>query len=207
MRVAVGAVAVGHRAADVDDDRVARARSPGRRARGAGWRRWGRWPTMTKSTRRVARARIASAMSAPTSRSVRPGAQPLGHPRVHAVDGRAGRGAARRPRRASCASAARAGPARRARCSAPGIAARSAQRPSRPTCGRRAPTALPRRAAAERDQRVRVVGLAPGRRSRRRARRAGEASAAGQLQPRHDQNGSPSAGSTRQVSRSSGIAS
>ena len=72
-----------HGAADVDDDRARRRRSPGRRCRGAGWRRSGRRATMTKSTVACPSARIAAAMSAATSRSVRPARSHSPHPRVH----------------------------------------------------------------------------------------------------------------------------
>ena len=68
----VGVVAARQRPADVDHHDVARARPPGARPRGAGWRR--SVPNRRSRTRRPTwpSSTIAAAMSAPTSDSVRP---------------------------------------------------------------------------------------------------------------------------------------
>ena len=78
-----------------------------------------------------------------------------------------------------------------------------AQRHHAPTCGRRR---RPRASAGGQppgDQRERVVGLVPGHISTPSAP-AGDACAAGSSRRGTTRNGSPSAGSTRQVSRPSG---
>ena len=162
-------------------------------------------PTMTKSTVLVALGEDRGGDVAADLALGAAGPQALGHPGVHPVDGLAGPaqrvdlvGGLAHPQLAE--HRGRRGSARR-RAGRPATAA-----PARPTSGWPAPT---RRGAAQPagDHGVRVVGLAPAdhldvevahrRRQRRRAPRARAPPGTGR----------PSAGSTRQVSRSSGSAS
>ena len=183
-----------------------RPRSPGRTARGAGWRRWGRTPTMTKSTVACPSARIASAMSRPTSRSVRPA-------RSHCRTCACTRSIAAPAARSASTSAARLAHPQLAQDRAgehllgAGHRGPESAAPSRPTCGRRADHGAGTGERAS-HQRVRVVGLAPGARistpSAADGRRLRRPAARGRARPRP---GRPPAGRTRQVSRSSGMAS
>ena len=136
---AVRAVALGASCRRCRRRRRRPPRAPGRRPRGAGDAPLGPEPTMTKSTVSWPSSRIAAAMSRPTSRSVRPGPQELGHPGVHPVDGLAGPaqrvdlvGGLAHPQLAE--HVGRRGSARR-RAGRPGTAA-----PARPTSGWPAPT-------------------------------------------------------------------
>ena len=153
--------------------------------RGAGWPRSGPEATMVKSTCTWPSARIASAISAPTCRSVRPGPQPAGHLGVHPVDGRAGlaqRGdlgwVLAHPQVAQRRAGQHlAGPGQRI----PQL--QDHQGPhlvGQPGAGHR-PQPV-------RDQRVRVLGLLPGDQLQAEPGRRGGLGR-GQLEPRHHQEG------------------
>ena len=204
-----------HRAADVDDDRLAGARSRARRPRGGARRcsgpeatiaeragrrgprrRAGRGPRGRRPPRSARRAGPPAIAS--TTRSAACAGPPQQRDLVGVLDHPERRGApgrrARTARRAAPAAArARTPPAARPR--------RRRRRPRRPAAR------SPRRAAPRRAHRV--LGLLPGRDLDRPGRAAGHASA-GVASSRGATSvaGAPSrAGSTSRVSRSSGWAS
>ena len=182
-----------------------RLQHPRSRCRGAGWLPFGPEPTMTKFTDSWPSSTIASRDRAAGLALGPPDPQELPHPGVHPVDGLPGRGAQRLDLLGRLAHPQLAQHRPAGTCSAPGSAARK-----RSTFSAHirlaSPTAAGRRRGAAGDQRVRVLGLAPvgdldAQAAGRRARRPG-ASSVGTTS-----TGSPVAGSTRQVSRSSGSAS
>ena len=130
---AAGRVAAGHpdrardvagvaadRAADVEHDRLARLRSPGRPAGGAARRCWAPRRRSQNSARSWPSATSRSRTSRATSASVRPTSRPRGDRGDRPGPRRGRRAAAARPRPGPCASAARAAPPTRARTRAPG---------------------------------------------------------------------------------------
>ena len=162
-------------------------------------------PTITKSTWTCPSARMASAIFAPTSRSVRPGLSQSRDVGVHPVDGLARRPQRGRPRRATCGSAAATGRAgqllRPRREDASRTAARAA-----PTSGRTARPSAGRPTVSWRSSRTgpRFLPRSP---SPRPARTAGEACAAFSSSRGHQQERVAVGGTARQVSRSSCLAS
>ncbi len=155
----VGAVAVGHRAADVDDDRVAGLDDAvGELVVRAGAVRPARDDDEVDAHVALGDDRVGDVLADLALGAS--GAQPVRHARVHPVDRRARAAQRLRPRRASCGSAARAARHRPAPARTPGIAARS-----RSTFSAHmwlSSAAVPVRRQRRRDQGVRVVGLAPG---------------------------------------------
>ncbi len=199
----VRAVAVGHRAADVDDDRVAGLdHAVGELVVRAGAVRAARHDDEVDTHVALGDDRVGDVLADLALGAA--GAQPLRHLGVDPVDRRTG--TAQRLdllRRLAHPQLAQ----HRAGQQLVDIAAsrRAAAAPSRPTCGCRAPRARVRAAASATS--AYGSSVSPHACTSRPSSPIGLARAAGFSRPGTTTLGSPSAGTTRQVSRSSGIAS